>query len=242
MAELEISKHTKKAYKVWNSKTLTWRDKLKEFGIEIFIIIFAVTVSIWFHGLSEKRHDRKEVKTFLIGLQGDLGKDMTEMQEDTMSYGIQKRVFTYLQNLKTTDTIDSKIIKENDWIFQNTTALMPNISRFEALKFSGLMQKVENKTLLDEILNLYEEEIPKVVQLAENASSQKIDNIGYILDSVFYTSTQNVKLIESLIKTNPRFVFNLKKSATSCSYVYYSYKQLFKQYHKVDSLIKVELK
>ena len=119
---------------------------------------------------------------------------------------------------------------------------MPNISRFEALKFSGLMQKVENKLLLDEILNLYEEEIPKVVQLAENASSQKIDNIGYILDSVFYTSTQNVKLIESLIKTNPRFVFNLKKSATSCSYVYYTYKQLFKQYHKVDSLIKVELK
>jgi hypothetical protein len=242
MAELEISKHTKKAYKVWNSKTHTWKDKLKEFFIEIFIIIFAVTVSIWFHGISEKKHDRKEVKNFLVGLQGDLEKDLKEMQEDTMSFGVQKRFLKYLHSITPIDTISTKRLLEDDWIFQNTTALVPNISRFEALKYSGLMQKVENKLLLDEILNLYEEEIPKVVKLAENASKEKIENIGKMLDATFYSRDKKPSILLNLIKTNPHFVYSLEKSAYNCSYVYYQYKEVFKQYHKVDSLVTVELK
>jgi hypothetical protein len=31
MADQEISKHTKKVYKIWNSKEYKWQHKLKEF-------------------------------------------------------------------------------------------------------------------------------------------------------------------------------------------------------------------
>jgi hypothetical protein len=58
MADQEIVKHTKKIYKVWHSKEHTFMQKFKEFLLEIFIIVFAVTLSIWFHNWSEHRFKR----------------------------------------------------------------------------------------------------------------------------------------------------------------------------------------
>ncbi len=241
MADQEILKHTKKVYKVWNSKEHSWRHKLKEFFIEIIIIVFAVTVSIWFHNLSEKSHGRDEVKVFLTGLKGDMEKDMKEMQEDTLSYGIQKRFFKYLATLKPDEDPDSLRLVEDDWTFQNTTALIPNISRFEALKYSGLMGKMENKELLDEILNLYEEQIPNLVEVAENTSQVKIATVGIILDSIYYYKNRNVGGLGNLIHKNERFVFELEKSTKSMRYVYSRYEVVLKQYHKVIGMIEKEL-
>ena len=48
MAEQEVIKHTKKAYSIWGSKNSPFH-KIKEFVVEIFIIVFAITISIWFH-------------------------------------------------------------------------------------------------------------------------------------------------------------------------------------------------
>ncbi len=62
MAEEEIAKHTKKVYKVWASKEHTWQHKVKEFFIEIAIIVFAVSISIWFHNMSEKATTAKKPK------------------------------------------------------------------------------------------------------------------------------------------------------------------------------------
>jgi hypothetical protein len=242
MAEQEITKHTKKVYKIWNSKEHSWKHKLKEFFIEIFIIVFAVTVSIWFHNMSEKKHGQEEVKVFLTGLKGDMEKDLKEMQEDTMSYGIQKRFFKYLYSLKPDEKLDSLRLADDDWTFQNTTALIPNISRFEALKYSGLMGKMENKELLDEILNLYEEQIPNLVQVAENTSSVKINTIGVMLDSIYYYRSRNVDGLQKMIHSNQRFTFDLEKSAKSMQYVYHRYEEVLKLYRKVLDIIGKELK
>jgi len=51
-------------------------EKVKEVAIEIFIIVFAVTLSIWLHSWSDHRHEQKEVEEFLSGLKGDLAKDI----------------------------------------------------------------------------------------------------------------------------------------------------------------------
>jgi hypothetical protein len=65
MAEQEIIKHTKKVYKIWNSKEHSRWQKIKEFFIEILIIVFAVTISIWLHNWSEHRNQQEDVKVFL---------------------------------------------------------------------------------------------------------------------------------------------------------------------------------
>jgi hypothetical protein len=57
MAEDEIAKHTKKIYKTWRAKELNFWHKLKEIMVEIFIIVFAVTVSIWFPNRSEHSNE-----------------------------------------------------------------------------------------------------------------------------------------------------------------------------------------
>jgi hypothetical protein len=53
------------------------------------IIIFAVTISIWFHNLSEHKHQQEEVKQFLEGLKSDLTRDIKEMKKVILT----KKVF-----------------------------------------------------------------------------------------------------------------------------------------------------
>src|ERR1700748_3649113 len=134
MAEDEIAKHTKKIYKTWKTKELDLWHKLKEIIVEIFIIVFAVTVSIWFNNRSEHSHQQEDVKVFLLGLQKDLTADIAEMQEDRRSYQMQKAVFTYIEHAKLGETLNSdSLAYYANWIY-NTTALNPNNGRFEGFK------------------------------------------------------------------------------------------------------------
>ena len=96
MAEEEIAKHTKKAYKIWNSKEHGFWHKTKEFFIEILIIVFSITISIWLHDKSEHGHQQKEVKEFLLGLREDLLADIKEMNDDKASYLNQGKAFNYI--------------------------------------------------------------------------------------------------------------------------------------------------
>src|SRR5205809_4547204 len=100
MAEEEIAKHTKKIYKVWGSKEHGFWHKAKEFLIEIFIIVFSITISIWLHDKSEHSHQQKEVKEFLLGLREDLLSDIHEMNGDKESYLNQGKAFNYITSVK----------------------------------------------------------------------------------------------------------------------------------------------
>ncbi len=242
MADQEVIKHTKKIYKVWNSTQHSWQQKLKEFLIEIMIIVFAVTLSIWLHGLSQKSHDREEIHSLMEGLERDMRKDVKEMEADTISYGIQERFLSYLAYLSPGATPDSAIVSEDDWTFKNRTVLIPNISRFEALRYSGLMGKVENKELLDEIISLYEETIPMLVQYAQTVSDKKIERLGATLDALYYPNGDKLKTLRDLILQNPRFVYQLQRISMSMNNVRDEYISAFKQYHKLIKLIGEELK
>src|SRR4051812_6320510 len=100
MAEQEVAKHTKKVYTIMKDKEHSFWYKLKEFLLEIFIIVFAITVSLWLHNWSEHRKEQSEVKTFLLGLKKDLQADIIEMKSDQQSYNIQQNAYQYLYNIK----------------------------------------------------------------------------------------------------------------------------------------------
>src|ERR1700709_878161 len=83
MADEEmIHKHTKAAYNVLKTPGMNWKHKLKEILLEIFIIVFAVSISIWFHNWSERLKDRREEKDFFNSLKTDLLADKKEMTDD----------------------------------------------------------------------------------------------------------------------------------------------------------------
>ncbi len=163
MAEDEIAKHSRKIYKTWFNKELTIWHKISEFLIEMTIIVFAVSISIWFHNMSEHKHQQEEVKQFLTGLKADLTQDIREMTNDKESYHKQSEIFTYLSRLKKNLTPDKDTLNAyGNWL-TNTTGLNPNDGRFQGFKSSGKIGTIENDSLQNDIMDLYEENIPTLL-------------------------------------------------------------------------------
>jgi hypothetical protein len=163
MEEEEIVKHTKRIYKTWFNKELSIWHKISEFLIEIIIIVFAVTISIWFHNRSEHHHQQEEVRIFLEGLNGDLTHDIEEMEDDRASYVNQARFYRYISMLKFNRPPKSDTIKKyQPWWF-NTTSFNPNDGRFQGFKSSGKVGYIENDSLQNDIMDMYEENIPALL-------------------------------------------------------------------------------
>jgi len=180
MAEQEVIKHTKTIYKVWNSKEHSFWHKLKEFVLEICIIVFAITVSLWFHNRSEHQHQQKDVKEFLYGLKEHLQSDIKEMKSDKTAYLNHRSAFYYISNLKLGEkpTKDS-LYRYYNWIF-NTTALNPNNGRFEGFKASGKIGTIENRVLQNDIMVLYQEDIPSLLSSTNAYVLRKNNLFNYV--------------------------------------------------------------
>ena len=56
----EVAKHTEKIYKAIKNNEHGFGEKVREIAIEIGIIVFAVTLSIWLHSWSDQ--DRKSTR------------------------------------------------------------------------------------------------------------------------------------------------------------------------------------
>lgn len=173
MEEKEIITHTKKVYRVWKNPNVSAGHKLKEIALEIFIIVFAVTLSIGLHNWNEGRHDRHEAHLFLEGLKLDLSKDTIQIQEDMRAYAGVATGFSYFKNAadgKTAWSNDSAVAYQ--WVLENYTHFNPNNSRFEALKTSGKLSIIADKELLAQILDYYESGV-SFVNMQNNFFSEK---------------------------------------------------------------------
>lgn len=179
MAEQEVIKHTKKIFGLWKNDH-SFLHKLGEFLLEIFIIVFAITLSIFFHDRSELKHQRHETKEFLLGLKQDLETDILEMNEDKRSFEKSGRAFSYITKRKIKESLNPDTIKMyNNWIF-NTTGLIPNSGRFEGFKSSGKIGTIENKELQNNIMDLYQENIPNVISSTNSYTFKKQKLFDYI--------------------------------------------------------------
>ena len=179
MAEQEVIKHTKKVFGIWNTKSSFWH-KVSELLLEIFIIVFAVTVSIYFHDRSELRHQRHETKEFLMGLREDLKTDIEEMNQDKASFMQSKKAFNYIISRKLNESLNADTIRKyNGWVF-NTTGLVPNSGRFEGFKSAGKIGTIENKELQNNIMDLYQENIPNLINSTNFYTSKKLLLFEYV--------------------------------------------------------------
>jgi hypothetical protein len=206
MAEDEIAKHTKKIYKTWRAKELDLWHKLKEIMVEIFIIVFAVTVSIWFHNRSEHSHQQEDVKIFLLGLQKDLTADIAEMQEDRHSYEMQQAAFNYIKHTKPGEKLNSdSVVYYSNWIY-NTTALNPNNGRFEGFKSAGKLGFIENDSLQNDILDLYQENIPSLLSSTSNYIDRKNIFFQYLQKTIHRITDSTDNLTEVLTTEEANYI------------------------------------
>lgn len=194
MIEKDLIKHTKKTFSIFKSSGKNIKEKVTEILVEIFIIIIAVTISIWLHNWSQKQHDRKEEKEFLTGLRNDMQNNIDNMKSSKAFYAQSLKGLNYFTSQINKSIVNKDSVNYYYGLFFNSTNLDPYIGRYEGLKNSGGFKIIENKELLNDIINLHETTIKRIEYLnemyfqhnkrLENLISQKIkfNNKGEIVN------------------------------------------------------------
>jgi len=162
MAENEIIKHAKNMYAVFQSKSMGIKDKMKDIIIEIVIIVFAVSISIWFHNWSESIHDHGEEIEFLIGLKQDLQSDIDNMERSRDFYTTTLQGIRYFLNNNKGGSLQKDSIMKYSAVFFGSTDLDPHGGRYEGLKSSGKFKIVKNKELLNNIIDFHETVVQRI--------------------------------------------------------------------------------
>ncbi len=117
MAEDEIRKHANNAIKIMKDKENGWWHKLKDIFIEVLIIVFAVTISIWFHNWSDKMHEQKEEKVFLTGFKKDLYGDIDNIQNSLNFYKNSVNGMRYFAKVGAGDSLNNDSLKKYASVF-----------------------------------------------------------------------------------------------------------------------------
>jgi hypothetical protein len=227
MSENELVKHIEAAYKAAKHPNTHWLHKLKEILVEVLIIVFAVTISIWFHNWSDSLHQHREEKEFLRGLKTDLQADIEAAYGDSLFYATQWRRLSYLQRVSVGKSPNADTLKTNMLNILNNTNLEPHISRYEGLKGSGKFGIIENADLLNNIINLHEETI-RHVEILDGYYTDFTTRMGTFIQEHGRLDPDSNKLanLQELIQTSQmRFLLmygssfipaNILKSEDSC--------------------------
>ncbi|NBL65124.1 hypothetical protein GV828_07925 [Flavobacterium sp. NST-5] len=154
----EILKHTRRIKSEMKNTKHTLGEKIKEIFIEILIIGFAVSLSIWLHSWSEHNHQQKEVKEFLMDLKDDLKNDISNISKSKKELESNLKEYQFALDL-TQKQIDSLIAVQGTIAF-NSSISTTKISNgnYEGFKSSGKIGYIENKTLKTKILKYYQEQ------------------------------------------------------------------------------------
>lgn len=162
----EVTKHTKEIYRALKSREHHLWEKIIDVAVEIFIIVFAVTLSIWLHNWSDHRREQFETDEFLTGLKSDLAKDIQLLEDNKRVSARVDSNFTYLFTLGTTGAIDTasdRLISHHLAFEMNATHA--NVGRYEGFKSSGKIGTIESDSLKQSILVYYQQTIPGIDDL-----------------------------------------------------------------------------
>jgi hypothetical protein len=166
--ENEIKDFWQKASDIWGNSTVSIWGKLRKITIEMSVIIGSILLAQYIERIREKNHELREAKEFLLGLKDDISADVAEINDGIENYNDYKSLYGFLGNydarkLPNKDTLNDLMLQ-----IRGNSFLRPNTSRYEGFKSSGKLDQIDNKKLLNHILEFYQEEIPKL-QSSTNA-------------------------------------------------------------------------
>jgi hypothetical protein len=162
MADQEVIKHTKKIVGLWGDKHSPFWRKLKDFIVEILIIVFAVSISIWLHNWSDHNNEQKVTRTFLLGLRDDIKADIAETKGIVETYKDFGLLYTWLSNLDPSKVPNRDSLRQALDKIRSNTFLRVHKSRFEGFLSAGKIMTIENDSLTQNILEYYEEILPEL--------------------------------------------------------------------------------
>jgi hypothetical protein len=189
----EVVKHSRKILRIFKKPGQTFMKKLQEVAIEIFVIVFAVTFSIWLHGLKEHSREQKEVRVFLKNIRQDLSKDIEWMRTDKETFQGEINKFKIILSL-TPDSLKK----------QNTDVGFPmrlfmnriNSGNYEGFKTSGKIGYIENEDLKRMILGFYQQDALLILEINDTYNQNLVKTLDFLL-----LATDNQE-DESILKPN----------------------------------------
>jgi hypothetical protein len=181
MAEQEIANHSKKVIHLLGSREHGLLHTLRELALEIVTIVFAVSISIWFHGLSEHREEQKQVRSFLVGLKHDLERDVAQIKQISDSDRAADANYAYLAALDAHAAPEPEKFEAAVQLADANFFFIPERSRFDGFKSSGKLGNIENEALLNRILLLYQSTFAQI-QSSERGWSARQEKWRAYLD------------------------------------------------------------
>jgi len=211
MAEEEkIREHAKHALQALTDKTKKWKDRIKDFIWEVFIILVAVNITIWFHNWSDKRHEKRDMALYLNTIKLEL-EDNKKMFEETVIQ-LQPSV-RYANYLRTHDkkTLNADTIKFYAQYYFTANTIRIKTNAFDMFKTSGNMRLVDDKELLLSIWEIYAK-LADIEQAFNSFMQLKLDNM--IKESQLYSLYDIASLSdEEILKNVPLYTFYAHISA-----------------------------
>jgi hypothetical protein len=180
MAELEVAKHGKNVIQLMTKKEHGFAHRMREIVIEIATIVFAVSMSIWLHGLSEHHHQQQEVKSFLTGLKADLQDDIGQLEDTKLSYRGFDANYAYLASLDPKQEPDWEKFKDAYYRIGSNWFFIPTKSRYDGFQMSGKLGNIEDEKLLADILDLYQNRLQQVRNSEGGWSSRQRRLLDYV--------------------------------------------------------------
>lgn len=154
----EILKHTKKAVAVMSNSEISFGHKVKEVLLEIGIIVFAVSLSIWLHGWSEHRHQQAEVMEFLTDIKNDLKQDVERLKEAKKKLVKNIKDYQFIYSLTEAKVDSLEKAGEVGISFHSDISLTQfSTADYEGFKSSGKIGQIENKIIKKQVLNYYQD-------------------------------------------------------------------------------------
>jgi len=164
MSSLEVVKHSLRVFSIWKNKTLKMKHKITEILIEIAIIVFAISLSLFLERWRENREDRHLETQFLQGLKADIETDLKELKSTSAKCLEMKQAAWYFLRPEQTISWSSDSINFYGYKLFHNIYFFPNCNRYESLKSTGKLDVIENQPLQNNIIDLYQTKIPDLLQ------------------------------------------------------------------------------
>lgn len=242
MAEQEVVKHSRKVYKIWKAPG-TLKHKIGEFSIEIIVIVFAISLTLFLERWRENQHDRHLEKEFLVDLRTDIIDKMRELEGDNKTFTDLTGKLKYLYK-----TGRQEIPYNSDsiqpYMRQSLSAyflLTSNNVIFESLKSSGKITVITNKKLRTDIINLYQLDLPTLQTVMSEFYYPAINKLkDFVLKNKIRKN--NVDNLAELLMTQPEFSNLLENMEDGYRKVAGGYRDIIKTNHQLLAHIDEELK
>src|ERR1700761_8991545 len=181
MSEEKIIKHTENAAKALLKKG-NWLHKLKEFLFEIFIIVIAVSITLWFHNWNDQLHERRLAKDFLIGIREDLKQTVAEMDTNRVRYQHTLDYYNTIWPQMQANKVDKHYMDSLSGNLTNMIGFAFDNSRYESFKSAGNLRLIEDRPLLQDLTRMYTVTLPDRMEsdriIFEERRRQYITYIG----------------------------------------------------------------